>query len=57
MAENFSSSTLVTAVGASLVLWSISTTGQESQLTGFLGVACCCFALGVLWARRPWRRS
>ncbi len=54
MAQSFLSSNLAIAIGASLVLWSVSTTGRESQVTSLLGLACCSFAMGVLWARRPW---
>jgi hypothetical protein len=57
MAPSFLSSNLANAIGCSLVLWSFSTTGRESQLTAVVGLACCSFAMGVLWAHRPWRNQ
>jgi hypothetical protein len=57
MASSFTSSNFLTAIGSSLLLWSLSTTGRESQVTLIAGIACCSFAMGVLWARRPWLKG
>lgn len=48
------SSNLANAFGAALLLLSLATTGRESQIALAAGAACYSFALGVLWARRPW---
>lgn len=54
MAPSFLSSNLAVAIGSSLTVWSLYATGREAQVTSILGLAFCCFAMGVLWARRPW---
>lgn len=55
MTTSLLSSHVATAVGASLVLWSLSTEGREASVALTIGMACLGFALGVLWACRPWR--
>lgn len=55
MTASLLSSHVATAVGASLVVWSLSTEGREASVTLTVGMACLGFALGVLWARRPWQ--
>jgi hypothetical protein len=57
MSGGLLSAHVATAVGVSLILWSLSSEGHEASVTLLFGMGCLSFAMGVLWARRPWNHA